>query len=75
LALTFHDKTSVFKISLEKEVGDWFLGILPKLTPNSDKQLTFGQLKSSYETDFENFELFWFSKPMQVLQKNGLLLL
>jgi len=75
LALTFHDKTSVFKISLEKEVGGWFLETLPKLTPNSDKQLTFGQLKSAYETDFENFELFWFSKPMQVLQKNGLLLL
>jgi hypothetical protein len=28
-----------------------------------------------YEKQHENFELFWYSKPMQVLKENGLLAL
>ncbi|PCI33261.1 MAG: radical SAM protein [Flavobacteriaceae bacterium] len=75
LLFTFHDKTNRFQITLEKEEGDWLLEILPMLTANNDKQMTFGKLKSLYETDLENFELFWFSKSMQVLKENGLLLL
>jgi len=75
LILTFHDTTKTFSIILEKEVGDWFLEQLPQLTVHGDKQSTFGSLKADFEEEFEDFELFWFSKPMQVLQENGLLLL
>lgn len=75
LVLTFHNPTDSFKITLEKEIGDWFLKILPQLTVQAEKQLTFGQLKADFETNFDDFELFWFSKPMQVLQNKGLLLL
>ncbi len=73
--LTFHDTTSTFKISLEKDMGEWFLEMLPLLTVHAEKQMTFGQLKKDFEINFEDFELFWFSKPMQVLKENGLLLL
>jgi hypothetical protein len=38
-----------------------------------DRKMTFGQVKESFEQQFEDFELFWFSKPIEVLKKNGLL--
>ena len=75
LKLTFHDKTDAFQVSMNKEKGDWFLSILEKLSPNNEKQLSFSQLKTDFETHFEDFELFWFSKPISVLRTHGLLVL
>jgi hypothetical protein len=49
--------------------------ILSEIQVEKGKSMTFLQLKSSFETDLENFELFWYSKPMDVLRKNGLLML
>jgi hypothetical protein len=36
--------------------------------------MTLQQLKNDFEENFENFELFWFSKPMQSLKENGIIL-
>ncbi|WP_010177908.1 B12-binding domain-containing radical SAM protein [Aquimarina agarilytica] len=75
LTLTFHDRTEAFQISVNQPQGNWLVSILEELKPNNDKQISFTQLKTSYETKFENFELFWFSKPIEKLRKNGLLVL
>lgn len=75
LKMTFHDKTTSFQILMEKEKGDWFLGMLEKLIPNNEKQLSFSYLKKDFETHFEDFELFWYSKSVNVLRENGLLVL
>jgi hypothetical protein len=45
------------------------------LSPLQDKTLSFSALKTDFETQFENFELFWFSKPMEQLKGKGLLLM
>lgn len=73
LEFTFHTNLETIQISLEKEVGEWLQTILPTLTPNQEKTTTFAQLKADFETEFEDFELFWFSKPMQTLREFGLL--
>ena len=75
LLMTFHSTTQTFEITLEKEIGDWLLRNLELLNPSSEKLVSFGQLKSDFETEHEDFELFWFSKPIQVLKDNGLLVL
>ncbi len=75
LQLTFHDKTETFTISLDKNEGAWLLKMIQKLSPHQDKALSFSALKTDFETQFENFELFWFSKPMQQLKGKGLLVL
>ena len=49
--------------------------ILETLTPRNEKHRSFSELKSDFETQFENFELFWFSKPMETLRDHGLLVL
>ncbi|MCZ4410074.1 B12-binding domain-containing radical SAM protein [Cryomorphaceae bacterium 1068] len=73
LRLTFHDKRESFQIKLDKDKGEWLMNTFPKLSPTQERLLTFGQVKADYETQFENFELFWYSKPIQELREFGLL--
>ncbi len=73
--LTFHNKTVTFDIVLEKEKANWLLEILASISIYKEKTKTFSQLKTDFETHFEDFELFWYSKPIHALRKNGLLVL
>jgi hypothetical protein len=75
LKMTFHDTTETFQIIMEKEMGEWLLNVLEQLTPHQEKQTSFAQLKNDFETYFEDFELFWFSKPIRLLKEHGLLVL
>ncbi|MEP1489287.1 MAG: radical SAM protein [Algibacter sp.] len=76
LELTFHNTNNSFSIVTDKDQGNWFLDHLESsLSPYNDKQQSFSQLKTDFETHFDDFELFWFSKPILVLRKNGLLVL
>ena len=72
--LTFHEKTNVFSINLEKEKAIWLIETIDEISIHSDKNLTFNQLKAKYELDFDDFELFWYSKPMQILKEHGTIL-
>ena len=38
------------------------------------KLITLQQLKDDYEETMDDFELFWFSKPMMQLRENGIIL-
>ena len=73
--LKFHDKTETFDISLEKDKADWLVITLEKVSVYKDSKCTFSQLKADFETHFEDFELFWYSKPIVVLRDFGLLVL
>ncbi len=75
LQATFHSTTDTFTITLDKNHGTWFLNVLDRLSPNNPQLPSFSDLKKDFETQFEDFELFWFSKPMNVLRENGLLVL
>ncbi|CAI8347044.1 MAG: Uncharacterised protein [Polaribacter sp. SA4-10] len=75
LELTFHDRTDTFQIKLDKEKGEWFLNILEDLKPTQKKVLSFSEIKTDFETHFEDFELFWFSKSLLALNDFGLLAL
>lgn len=73
--LTFHDKLQSFDIALEKEKANWLVQMLEKVSIENDQKLTFNHLKSDFETHFEDFELFWYSKPINTLRDFGLLIL
>lgn len=76
LELTFHNTNNSFSIIIDADKGNWFLNHLEStLSPQNEKLKSFSHLKTDFETQFEDFELFWFSKPMQVLRENGLLVL
>lgn len=73
--MSFHEKTASFEVSLEKEKGDWLLNILKKISVKEKNLLTLTDLKTDFENQFDDFELFWYSKPVNQLRENGLLVL
>lgn len=76
LEFTFHNTNNSFSIITDADKGNWFLNHLDStLSPQNDSLQSFSQLKIDFENQFEDFELFWFSKPMLVLMENGLLVL
>ena len=74
LEFTFHDIIDTYQITTEKEKGMWLLEILEQLSPQN-KPKSFGHLKTDFEKQFEDFELFWYSKPIHVLRAHSLLVL
>ena len=75
MKLIFHNKTQTFDITLNVEEGKWLVTTLEQLSVYNDSKTTFSQLKSDFEQNFEDFELFWFSKPIQSLRNHSLLVL
>jgi hypothetical protein len=72
--LTFHLKTNIIKVELEQDKAEWLMDILEEHSIDNQKKPTVQQLKNQFEENFEDFELFWFSKPMQQLKENGVIL-
>ena len=75
LQLTFFDKTATFEITVPKEAGLWLVEMLQVLSAQNKSAHTFSSVKANYETTLDNFELFWYSKPIDVLRNHGLLVL
>ena len=75
MQLTFHDKKESFIIQVNQNEGEWLVATLDKLSLKNIKIQTFLDLKTDFETNLENFELFWFSKPINILRDFGLLVL
>jgi radical SAM superfamily enzyme YgiQ (UPF0313 family) len=75
LSLTFHDKKESFTIQTSKEEGEWLIEILKKISVSNTKNYTFQEVKNDFETNLEDFELFWYSKPVNTLREFGLLVL
>ena len=72
--LTFHLKTNIVKIELEQIKAEWLMKIFAENSTDNPKKITLQQLKNQFEETFEDFELFWFSKPLQQLKENGVIL-
>jgi hypothetical protein len=75
MTLTFHDKKESFTIQTGKNEGEWLVQMLKKISVSTSKIYTFQEIKSDFETYLEDFELFWYSKPVNTLREFGLLVL
>jgi hypothetical protein len=75
ISLTFHDKKESFTIQTNKKEGEWLVTILEKIAVANSKTHSFNDLKTDFETQLEDFELFWYSKPINTLREFGLLVL
>jgi hypothetical protein len=75
MTLTFHDKKESFTIQTNAADGLWLVQMLLKITVSNTKTYTFQEIKSDFETNLEDFELFWYSKPIHTLRAFGLLVL
>jgi hypothetical protein len=75
MTLTFHDKKESFTIQTNKTEGEWLVEILQKISVSNKKTFSFQEIKADFETQLEDFELFWYSKPVNTLREFGLLVL
>ena len=73
-SLTFQSKKETFNIKVSQQEGKWLVNILQKLSINNLKTYTLQEVKSDYEAaGLEDFELFWDNKPINTMNKVGLL--
>lgn len=72
--LTFHLKTNIVKIELDQEKTYWLLKMMQENSIAKPQKITLQYLKNNFEENFEDFELFWFSKPLKQLKENGIIL-
>ncbi|CAM4400670.1 B12-binding domain-containing radical SAM protein [Flavobacterium terrigena] len=70
--LMFHMKSDSVEITLERDKAEWLISVLQSV---SNKSEALKNIKQDFETHFEDFELFWFSKPIKTLRDTGLLIL
>ncbi|QFG52789.1 B12-binding domain-containing radical SAM protein [Chryseobacterium sp.] len=73
--LTFHLKTNRVTVELEEAKAGWLMKVMAENPVENARKLTLQELKSNFEAEFEDFELFWFSKPMQKLRHSGVILI
>ncbi|SDI66820.1 Radical SAM superfamily enzyme YgiQ, UPF0313 family [Chryseobacterium taeanense] len=72
--ITIHLKTNIISIDLEPSYAEWLLKMFNEYPVQNPKKPTLQLLKTNFEEKFEDFELFWFSKPIQQLKENGVIL-
>ncbi|MBP6826081.1 MAG: radical SAM protein [Saprospiraceae bacterium] len=72
--LTFQDKRETFGINTLRAQGEWLVQILQKMSVVHTELFTFQQVKADYEAaGLDDFELFWYGKPVNTLRNFGLL--
>ena len=71
----FHNKTQTFEITLNSDEGKWLTATLEQLSVYKGNKITYAELKSNFEQNFQDFELFWYSKPIQNLRNHSLVVL
>jgi hypothetical protein len=75
MSLTFHHKKETFTIQTSLKEGEWLITTLNVISVSNSKTTQFQELKADFETELEDFELFWYSKPMSSIKEFGLLVL
>jgi hypothetical protein len=73
--LTFFVKIQTIEITLEKDKAEWFLITLEKISIHNNTTTTYLELKTSFETHFEDFQLFWNSKNILKVRNSMILTL
>ncbi len=75
MRISVHLLNDIFEIDMPKLQAKWLLNVLPSMTPSAEEIMTYGQLKKSYEKEFEDFTLFWYTYVIGHLNEVGLLIL
>ncbi len=70
--MTFYFKTDTIEIYLEKDQANWLLKTIKSF---SNQPVLLKDIKMDFESQFEDFELFWFSKQISLLRNSGLLVI
>jgi len=74
VTLHFDTRKQSHNLQLPKEQGEWLNEALTQIAVTNPRNYTLQDLRTSYEAKgFDDFELFWFNKPVSTMSKIGLL--
>ena len=73
IRIVVHDIRDCIQINMDLKQGEWFINQLEKMNIYSTKNPTIAELKVDFETQFDDFELFWYSTPIIKLREAGLI--
>jgi hypothetical protein len=73
VTLVFETKVDSFELELEADKGEWLVQSLDLVSCRNNKTYSFKEVKESFESKFEYFELFWYSSEILELRERGLL--
>ena len=74
VTLSFESRKETVLVKLNRAQGLWFATMLEKLSVDNIKTFTLQEVKARYEAaGLEDFELFWDNKPINTLNRIGLL--
>ncbi|MCH2223735.1 MAG: radical SAM protein [Crocinitomicaceae bacterium] len=73
--LTIHLKDDCVEVSMEESKANWFLDQIKTLSIYNTDQRTIAQLKIDFEANFDDFEIFWYSKAIMTLKETGILII
>lgn len=75
-SISFESKRQTINIKVDKAQGEWLMQLLPKITLDQSRKFTMQDVMNDYVSfGLEDFELFWDNKPVNQLNKVGLLVL
>jgi hypothetical protein len=75
MSLTFYHKKETFTIQTSQKEGEWLVRTLQNCSVANAKIAQLQELKVDFESELEDFELFWYSKPILTLKEFGLVVL
>jgi hypothetical protein len=74
ISIDFATRRLKQQLQFPKQQGEWLMGILQQLSNVNAQPLTLQQVKDSYDAaGLEDFELFWDNKPVNTMNRLGLL--
>jgi len=73
--ITIHLLSGTYEIDMPQEKALWMLELLSTMSPRSEDIMTYGKLKSLYESRFDDFTIFWYTYIIGNLNNAGLLIL
>ena len=72
--LTFHTKNNFLEVMMEKEEGKWLIDFIRELK-SSDKPISYQKMKQSFEETLNtDFEVFIYSKALNQIKEEALLI-
>lgn len=71
--LTLHNRTTSMAVELPSDVGQWMFDILVRSDIRHSEIVRFGEIRTSFELDFDDFLEFWQSETMEDIRAMGLL--
>ncbi len=73
MSLSFETSLKTVQISLPEPQGKWLEEVLPLLGLDQPKAMTAAALQESFAAaGLDDFDLFWYNKPMNQLHEAGL---